>query len=154
MGSGVVHALRRRDFEVTRPGWAEGLGDWLRLGGLWRPTRQVCRQCGNVSSAVASLLSAAVTAQVKGRLADQLQAALEHRWLIEQAKGVLMGRERVDAQAAFERLRRSARSSGRRVADVAREVTAGKPLPKANRPGQGQGPWDRADQQDQPGPDS
>jgi hypothetical protein len=35
---------------------------------------------------VASLLSAAVTAQVKGRLADQLQAALEHRWLIEQAK--------------------------------------------------------------------
>ena len=43
---------------------------------------------------VASLVSAAVTAQVKGRLADQLQAALEHRWLIEQAKGVLTGRER------------------------------------------------------------
>ena len=39
---------------------------------------------------VASLLAAAVTAQVKGRLADQLQAALEHRWLIEQAKGMLM----------------------------------------------------------------
>jgi GAF domain-containing protein len=54
---------------------------------------------------VASLLMAAVTAQVKGRLADQLQAALEHRWLIEQAKGVLMGRERLDAQTAFERLR-------------------------------------------------
>jgi GAF domain-containing protein len=104
---------------------------------------------------VASLLSAAVTAQVKGRLADQLQAALADRWLIEQAKGMLMGRERLDAQAAFERLRRSARSSGRRVADVAREVTAGKPLPKANRPRQGQqDPWDRADQQDQPGPDS
>ena len=54
---------------------------------------------------MASLLSAAVTAQVKGRLADQLQAALEHRWLIEQAKGVVMGREHLDAQAAFERLR-------------------------------------------------
>jgi GAF domain-containing protein len=42
---------------------------------------------------VASLLTAAVTAQVQGRLANQLQAALEHRWLIEQAKGMVMGRE-------------------------------------------------------------
>jgi hypothetical protein len=86
---------------------------------------------------VASLLSAAVTAQVQGRLANQLQAALEHRWLIEQAKGMLMSRERLDAQAAFERLQRAARSSGRRVADVARDVTVGKPLPLARRPQQG-----------------
>jgi GAF domain-containing protein len=82
---------------------------------------------------VASLLSAAVTAQVKGRLADQLQAALEHRWLIEQAKGVLMGRERLDAQTAFERLRGAARSSTRRLADVAKEVTDGQPLPVNRR---------------------
>jgi GAF domain-containing protein len=82
---------------------------------------------------VASLLSAATTAQVKGRLADQLQAALEHRWLIEQAKGVLMGREQLDAQAAFERLRGVARSSTRRLADVAREVTDGQPLPRSRR---------------------
>jgi hypothetical protein len=82
---------------------------------------------------VASLLSAAVTAQVKGRLADQLQAALEHRWLIEQAKGVIMGRERLDAQAAFERLRGAARSSTRRLADVAKDVTAGQPLPTNRR---------------------
>jgi hypothetical protein len=38
-----------RDFEVTRPGWAEGLRDWLRFGGPWRPPRRVCRQCGNTS---------------------------------------------------------------------------------------------------------
>ena len=43
-----------------------------------------------------------------------------------------MGREHVDAQAAFERLRGVARSSTRRLADVARDVTAGQPLP-ANR---------------------
>jgi len=103
---------------------------------------------------VASLLAAAVTAQVKGRLANQLQAALEHRWLIEQAKGMLMGRERLDAQAAFERLRRAARSSSRRVADVARDVTAGKPLPLANWPRRGQSPRAQADQQEHPGPDS
>ncbi len=81
----------------------------------------------------ASLLSAAVTTQVKGRLADQLQAALEHRWLIEQAKGVLMGRERLDAQAAFERLRGAARSSTRRLADVAKDVTDGQRLPADRR---------------------
>jgi hypothetical protein len=39
-----------RDFEVTRPGWAEGLGDWLWFGGPWRPTSRICRQCGNTSS--------------------------------------------------------------------------------------------------------
>jgi hypothetical protein len=78
-------------------------------------------------------LSAAVTAQVTGRLADQLQAALAHRWLIEQAKGVIMGREELDAQAAFERLRRAARNSTRRLADVAKDVTGGQPLPASGR---------------------
>jgi GAF domain-containing protein len=103
---------------------------------------------------VASLLAAAVTAQVKGRLASQLQAALEHRWLIEQAKGMVMARERLDAQAAFERLRRAARSSSRRLADVAREVTAGKPLPLANRSQRGPSLRERADWAQDPGSDS
>jgi GAF domain-containing protein len=97
----------------------------------WDPSEVAALQA--YAGLVASLLSAAVTAQVKGRLADQLQAALAHRWLIEQAKGVLMGRERLDAQAAFERLRGAARSSTRRRADVARDVTAGAPLPQDRR---------------------
>ena len=97
----------------------------------WDPSEVAALQA--YAGLVASLLSAAVTAQVKGRLADQLQAALEHRWLIEQAKGVLMGREDLDAQAAFERLRGAARSSTRRLADVARDVTGGQPLPTNRR---------------------
>ena len=44
-----------------------------------------------------------------------------------------MGREHVDAQAAFERLRGAARSSTRRLADVARDVTGGQPLPASGR---------------------
>jgi hypothetical protein len=40
-----------QDLEITRPGWVEGLGDWLRSGGPWRPPRRVCRRCGNVSDA-------------------------------------------------------------------------------------------------------
>jgi GAF domain-containing protein len=97
----------------------------------WDPSEVAALQA--YAGLVASLLMAAVTAQVKGRLADQLQAALEHRWLIEQAKGVIMGRDELDAQAAFERLRRAARSSTRRLADVARDVTAGQPLPRGPR---------------------
>ena len=99
----------------------------------WDPSEVAALQA--YAGLVASLLSAAVTAEAKGRLADQLQAALAHRWLIEQAKGVLMGRERLDAQAAFERLRGAARSSTRRLVDVARDVTAGAPLPPSRRRG-------------------
>jgi GAF domain-containing protein len=97
----------------------------------WDPSEVAALQA--YAGLMASLLSAATTAQVKGRLADQLQAALEHRWLIEQAKGVIMGREQVDAQAAFERLRGAARSSTRRLADVAKDVTGGQPLPTNRR---------------------
>jgi GAF domain-containing protein len=97
----------------------------------WDPSEVAALQA--YAGLMASLLSAAVTAQVKGRLADQLQAALEHRWLIEQAKGVLMGREQLDAQTAFERLRGAARSSTRRLADVARDVTEGQRLPADRR---------------------
>jgi GAF domain-containing protein len=97
----------------------------------WDPSEVAALQA--YAGLVASLLSAAVTAEVKGRLADQLQSALEHRWLIEQAKGVLMGRERLDAQAAFERLRGAARSSTRRLTDVAKDVTDGRPVPTNRR---------------------
>jgi GAF domain-containing protein len=97
----------------------------------WDPSEVAALQA--YAGLMASLLMAAVTAQAKGRLADQLQAALEHRWLIEQAKGVIMGREELDAQAAFERLRRAARNSTRRLADVAKDVTGGQPLPASGR---------------------
>jgi ANTAR domain/GAF domain len=87
---------------------------------------------------VANLLGHAVAAYTQGRLARQLQVALEHRVVIEQAKGALMARELLDAATAFERLRSVARSRRRTVAEVAREVLAGVPLPsgpaKGTRP--------------------
>ena len=78
---------------------------------------------------VASLLGVAAKAQLTGALAEQLRTALESRGLIERAKGALMERERLDEQEAFTHLRRAARSSGRKLTDVAREVAAGMPLP-------------------------
>jgi GAF domain-containing protein len=129
LGEGVCAAL---SVPVELDGGVIGTLDvYAREPRDWDPSEVAALQA--YAGLVASLLSAAVTAEVKGRLADQLQAALEHRWLIEQAKGVVMGREHVDAQAAFERLRGAARSSTRRLADVARDVTAGQPLPTNRR---------------------
>jgi AmiR/NasT family two-component response regulator len=81
----------------------------------------------------ATLLSQAVAAQVKGRLADQLQVALEHRTRIERAKGMLMAQEGIDDAAAFEHLRSAARSSRRPLIDVVNEVLSGQRLPRTRR---------------------
>jgi hypothetical protein len=81
----------------------------------------------------ATLLSQAVAAQVKGRLAEQLQVALEHRSRIERAKGMLMVREGLDDVAAFERLRSTARSSRRPLIDVVNEVLSGQRVSRTRR---------------------
>jgi GAF domain-containing protein len=77
---------------------------------------------------VASLLRAAVRAHVEGRAAAQLQHALDHRVLIEQAKGVVMERRRLDQKAAFELLRTHARSARMPLVEVARQVLRGERL--------------------------
>jgi GAF domain-containing protein len=64
---------------------------------------------------VATLLGTAATAQAKGRLAEQLQVALDARRLIDQARGALVERERLEDQQAFIDLRQAARSSGPRL---------------------------------------
>jgi GAF domain-containing protein len=81
----------------------------------------------------ATLLSQAVGAQVKGRLAEQLQTAFAHRTRIERAKGMLMLREGIDDAAAFERLRSAARSSRRPLIEVVDEVLGGQRLSRPRR---------------------
>jgi AmiR/NasT family two-component response regulator len=56
---------------------------------------------------------------------DQLETALERRSVIERAKGIVMERHSIDEHAAFELLREHARSSNRRVLDVAHAVIEG-----------------------------
>jgi AmiR/NasT family two-component response regulator len=59
---------------------------------------------------------------------DQLEGALERRVIIERAKGILMERHSLDDRRAFELLRDHARSSNRRVVEVALSVTEGHAL--------------------------
>ena len=59
------------------------------------------------------------------RTVAQLEHALAARVSTERAIGVLAERNRTSTRVAFESLRREARSSGRPVAELAREVLAG-----------------------------
>jgi GAF domain-containing protein len=77
---------------------------------------------------VSSLVSAAADAERDAQLIGQLEHALHHRVVIEQAKGILMEREQLDPAGAFDRLRKAARARRRRVSEVAAEVVAGDPL--------------------------
>ena len=76
------------------------------------------------SSLVEGVLRTALHARERERLAEQLQHALDHRVVIERAVGVVMGRQHINAVAAFNQLRQRARNAQRTVADVAEELLA------------------------------
>jgi len=59
---------------------------------------------------------------------SQLEGAFGRRATIEQAKGILMERHRVNSEQAFEELRRHARNTNQTVYDVAEAVTRTYPL--------------------------
>jgi transcriptional regulator with GAF, ATPase, and Fis domain len=90
-------------------------------------------QSGSLTDADASLGRALANVTTIGLLqqraihhrdmvAEQLQGALNSRVVIEQAKGVLFERLKLDMHDAFETLRRYARRTNRRLSDVARDV--------------------------------
>jgi GAF domain-containing protein len=58
-------------------------------------------------------------------LTEQLQGALNSRIIIEQAKGALAQMEGTTPDDAFHLMRSNARSTGRRLIDIAREVVDG-----------------------------
>jgi hypothetical protein len=55
---------------------------------------------------------------------SQLEHALAARVTVEQAIGVIAERQRIAPRTAFERLRKAARSRGRKVHDLSREIVA------------------------------
>ena len=84
------------------------------------------------SGLIADFLATALAAQEHGIVADQLQYALDYRVVIERAVGYLMGTHRLDAVTAFDVLRKRARDSRRRVADVATEILGGSTGPASD----------------------
>jgi hypothetical protein len=80
----------------------------------------------DASAAVGRLL--AVTEATMERRA-QLERALESRVAIEQAKGILAERHGLDAEEAFQALRRAARAERVKLRDLAERVRPGEADP-------------------------
>jgi GAF domain-containing protein len=76
------------------------------------------------SDLIAEVTGSALAAADHSALAGQLQYALDYRVVIERAVGYLMGARGLDAVTAFDVLRKRARDSRRRVADIATEILA------------------------------
>ena len=60
--------------------------------------------------------------EAQGRVAEQLQAAMQSRAVIEQAKGVLMGARRCSSEEAFNLLVTLSQDSNRKLRDVAQVI--------------------------------
>lgn len=117
MRSGLALPLRLRD---------------QRLGALnlyTRERRDFVEDDGHVAQAFADVAVIGIiqhrTIDAAERRAVQLEDALESRVAIEQAKGMLAQRHGMTTTAAFEALRRHARSQRLRVAEVAMALVDG-----------------------------
>jgi GAF domain-containing protein len=79
-----------------------------------------------VGQALAAHLAVTMDA---GRQIDQLKVAMDSRTIIGQAQGLLMGRLGIDADQAFDYLRRISSVSNRKLSDVAIEIVRTRQLP-------------------------
>jgi GAF domain-containing protein len=70
----------------------------------------------------ALLIASMMVGEQQSELSVQLQGALDGRQVIEQAKGILMGKQGLSAREAFEQLRARARSERRKLAAVCADV--------------------------------
>ena len=73
---------------------------------------------------IGSILASVAAAHRAGELAAQLAHALEYRVVIERGIGYLMARDGLGPAAAFEKLRRAARDSRRKISDLAADLLA------------------------------
>jgi GAF domain-containing protein len=70
----------------------------------------------------ALLIASMMQGEQQSELAAQLQGALNSRAVIEQAKGVLIGRQGLSAHEAYVQLRDQARAQRRKLAEVSAEL--------------------------------
>ncbi|HEU5269802.1 MAG TPA: GAF and ANTAR domain-containing protein [Jatrophihabitans sp.] len=94
----------------------------------WDESEQ--RALARYGEVVEVMMETAVAADRAGELAEQLNYALDYRVPIERGVGYLMARDGVDHAEAFNRLRRAARSSRRKIGEVAEQLLQTGRLPE------------------------
>lgn len=82
----------------------------------------------HVCDVAAATISLTYQIQQSRLLVSQLQTALDSRVVLEQAKGVLAERMKVDFPTAFQEIRNNARREQRPIHHVAADIIAGVPL--------------------------
>jgi GAF domain-containing protein len=122
--------------EVVPMGVRAVLGMPIHIGGVAGATLNIyassprvwqedeSRALHALAEVTGSILTSAVLAHDRHVIAQQLEYALVNRVKIERATGVTMARHGLDAVTAFNLLRDRARSSRRKVAEIADEVLA------------------------------
>ncbi len=83
---------------------------------------QVRRSAGSVGSSAAVGLTALLEVATAAARAGNIESAMASRAVIEQAKGILMERRRVTADAAFELLKHASQVTNRKLRDVAEHL--------------------------------
>lgn len=78
--------------------------------------------CEVVATLGASYILNATQTKAHRELAEDLRTALHSRGTIERAKGIIMGRTDVDAETAFEMLRKMSMDRNRKLRDVAAHI--------------------------------
>jgi len=108
---------------ITARGQALGSLSLLlnELGGL---DDTALETAGALVAVSAMILLQFRTERSHAQIRDQLQAALDSRVIIEQAKGYLARSHGENPKESFHRIRKHARSRSRRVVDVANDVLA------------------------------
>jgi GAF domain-containing protein len=98
------------------------LNVYRERAGTWSPAE--ADACEILAALGAGYILNASQMQAQHTLAEQLQAALESRGVIEQAKGILMERRSIDAATAFETLRQTSMDTNRKLREVAEHIVA------------------------------
>jgi GAF domain-containing protein len=127
------------------PAWAPRVGDELAVGSLMSVLDYVGTQSFGAISLYADggvrfdVDDVAIAQTLAGQLAvsmtssrerDQLSLALHSRTIIGQATGLVMGRFGIDADQAFDYLRRVSSHSNRKLADISCEIVRTGRLPE------------------------
>lgn len=101
-----------------------GIGALNLYGGVVRAFDGYEERAGAFADTAAVTVANALAFHRAAELSTQLAEGLESRDVIGQAKGMLMAREQIDADRAFDRLKEMSQHQNRKLRDVAADLVA------------------------------